>query len=65
VTGNGRAWRHFIEMRANEHAEVEIRKVALQILRLMQQEAPHLFGDYEVVRLPDGTQVARTAHRKV
>jgi len=65
VTANGRAWRHFIEARANEHAEVEIRKVALQILRILQQESPNLFGDYELVTLPDGTPVARTAHRKV
>jgi thymidylate synthase (FAD) len=65
VTANGRAWRHFIEMRASEHAEVEIRRVAIIILRLLQREAPNLFGDYRIERLPDGTEVARTAHRKV
>jgi thymidylate synthase (FAD) len=65
VTGNGRAWRHFIEMRANEHAEVEIRKVAIQILHLLQKESPNLFGDYEILPWNDGTEVARTAHRKV
>jgi thymidylate synthase (FAD) len=65
VTGNGRAWRHFIEMRANEHAEVEIRKVAIQILRLLQAESPNLFGDYDIAQCADGTEVAHTAHRKV
>ncbi len=65
VTGNGRAWRHFIEMRANEHAEVEIRRVAVQILRLLQAESPALFGDYELARLPDGSEVVRTQYRKV
>jgi len=65
VTANGRALRHFIEARAHEHAEVEIRRVALRILRLMQREAPSLFGDYEIVTLPDGTEVAQTEHRKV
>ncbi len=65
VTGNGRAWRHFIESRAHEHAEIEIRKVAVKILRLLRQESPSLFGDYEIVSLPDGTEIARTAHRKV
>lgn len=65
VTANGRAWRHFVEARANEYAEIEIRKVAIMILRLLQQEAPSLFGDYEIVPLADGTEVARTAHRKV
>jgi thymidylate synthase (FAD) len=65
VTANARALRHFIEMRASEWADVEIRKVALQILRIMQKEAPSMFGDYRVVELPDGTQVARTPHEKV
>ncbi|MCK4341472.1 MAG: FAD-dependent thymidylate synthase [Phycisphaerae bacterium] len=65
VTGNGRAWRHFIESRAHEHAEIEIRKVAVKILRLLRQESQSLFGDYEIVSLPDGTEIARTAHRKV
>src|SRR4029077_11204296 len=48
VTANARALRHFIEMRASRHAEVEIRKLAVQVLRLMQQEAPHIFRDYEL-----------------
>jgi thymidylate synthase (FAD) len=65
VTANGRALRHFIEMRASEWADVEIRKVALEILRIMQKEAPSMFGDYAVVELPDGTEVARTPHEKV
>ena len=65
VTGNGRAWRHFIEMRASEHAEIEIRKVAIQILRLLAVESPNLFGDYNILKLEDGTEVARTPHHKV
>jgi thymidylate synthase (FAD) len=65
VTGNARALRHFIEMRASRHAETEIRKLAVQLLRLMQQEAPHLFSDYQLIPLPDGTLEAVTSHRKV
>jgi thymidylate synthase (FAD) len=65
VTANARALRHFIELRCNEHAEVEIRKAAAQVLRVMQREAPNIFGDYEFVPLPDGTQAAATAHPKV
>lgn len=65
VSANARAWRHFIEARANEYAEIEIRKVAIQILRVLQKESPSLFGDYEIVPLPDGSAVARTAHRKI
>src|SRR3989344_5610372 len=45
VTGNARAWRHFIEMRASEHAEVEIREVALRVLLCLLQVEPLLFGD--------------------
>jgi thymidylate synthase (FAD) len=65
VSANARALRHFIEMRASRHAEVEIRKLAVQVLRVMQREAPHLFGDYQLVPLPDGTFEAVTTHRKV
>jgi thymidylate synthase (FAD) len=65
VTANARALRHFIELRGSEWAETEIRKVALEILRIMRQEAPNLFADYQVVRLPDGTEVVRTPFEKV
>lgn len=65
VTANARAWRHFIELRCNEHAETEIRIVAAKILEVLQREAPNLFGDYEFVPLPDGTRAARTPFHKV
>jgi len=65
VTGNARALRHFIEMRGSEAADVEIRKVALQLLEIMRRESPALFSDYVLVSLPDGTQAVRTAHPKV
>jgi thymidylate synthase (FAD) len=65
VTANARALRHFIELRGSRHADTEIRKLAIAVLRRMQQEAPHLFGDYELVPLSDGTCEAQTPHRKV
>jgi thymidylate synthase (FAD) len=65
VTANGRALRHFIEMRGDPAADVEIRKVALAVLRLLQEESPNLFGDYTVTDLPEGGQAASTPHRKV
>jgi thymidylate synthase (FAD) len=65
VTANARALRHFIELRASRHAEVEIRKLAVQVLQVMQREAPNLFGDYQLVPLSDGTLEAVTPHRKV
>ncbi len=65
VTANARALRHFIEMRASEGAETEIRRLAVAVLRVMQREAPNLFGDYTLRELPDGTFVAETPFRKV
>ncbi len=65
VTANARALRHFIELRANRYAEVEIRKLAIQVLEIMKREAPNIFGDYALVPLPDGTFEATTPHRKV
>jgi thymidylate synthase (FAD) len=65
VTANARALRHFIELRGSRHAETEIRKLAVAVLKIMQQEAPNLFRDYELIPLPDGTFEATTAHRKV
>jgi thymidylate synthase (FAD) len=65
VTVNARALRHFIELRGSQWADPEIRKVAIKILRIMQKEAPHIFGDYRILRLPDGTEVARTEYEKV
>jgi thymidylate synthase (FAD) len=65
VTANARALRHFIELRGSRHAETEIRKLAIAVLKIMQREAPHLFGDYDLVPLPDGTFEANTPHRKV
>jgi thymidylate synthase (FAD) len=64
VTANARAIRHFIELRANEHADVEIRKVAIMVLRIMQAESPNVFGDYEILPHADG-EVAHTPNRKV
>jgi thymidylate synthase (FAD) len=65
VTANARALRHFIELRGSEHAEVEIRKVAVEVLRIMQREAPNMFADYTLVPLPDGTLATHTDHVKV
>jgi thymidylate synthase (FAD) len=65
VTANSRALRHFIELRCNEHAEVEIRDVAAQILAILAEKAPNIFGDYSLVDLPDGTKGAETKFRKI
>jgi thymidylate synthase (FAD) len=58
VTGNFRAWRHFIAMRATEHADVEIRALAIECLRQLQAEVPNVFSDFEIGALEDGTEIA-------
>jgi thymidylate synthase (FAD) len=58
VTGNYRAWRHFVAMRASEHADVEIRALAIECLRQLQREVPNVFGDFEIAALEDGTEIA-------
>ncbi len=65
VTGNARAWRHFVEMRASGFADTEIRRVALRVLRILQNEAPALFGDFEIIRRDDGTETASTTNMGV
>ncbi|HDS29502.1 MAG TPA: FAD-dependent thymidylate synthase [Firmicutes bacterium] len=65
VTANVRALRHFIELRANPAADLEIRKLAVMICRIMQSESPNLFGDYEIYSLPDGTEACRTNYIKI
>ncbi|MER7166985.1 FAD-dependent thymidylate synthase, partial [Micromonospora sp. NPDC000207] len=65
VTGNYRAWRHFIAMRATEHADVEIRELAVECLRQLQRVAPNVFDDFALSTLPDGTEVASSPHAEV
>jgi len=65
VTANARSWRHFIELRCNEFAEPEIRKVAAAVCKALQREAPNLFGDYTFRQLADGSEVVETPYRKV
>lgn len=62
VTGNYRAWRHFIAMRATEHADVEIRSLAVECLRQLRGVAPNVFADFTISALPDGTEIAASPY---
>jgi thymidylate synthase (FAD) len=62
VTGNYRAWRHFIAMRASEHADVEIRDLAIACLKVLQAEVPNVFADFEIRELPGGSEVASSPY---
>jgi thymidylate synthase (FAD) len=63
-TGNVRALRHIIEMRADAHAESEIRNLALRLFLCLRTIDPILFGDYGLGELPDGTFTVSTRNRK-
>jgi thymidylate synthase (FAD) len=65
TTANARAWRHFIEMRASFHAEVEIRELAVRVFLCLRHTDPVLFEDYELEPLPDGTYAVKTNFNKV
>lgn len=65
VTANARAWRHFIEMRASSHAEIEIRELAVRAFLCLRKADPVLFDDYTLERLSDGTYIVRTEFQKV
>jgi len=65
VTGNSRAWRHFLELRGSPHADTEIRLLAVEICRVFKKEAPNIFQDIEVVNEPDGMPSVHVVHSKV
>ena len=58
VTGNYRAMRHFITMRASEYADVEIRALAVEMLKQLKEAAPNVFADFEIRPNHDGTEIA-------
>lgn len=62
---NVRAGRHISNMRASEHAEVEIRTGAYYMFLCMALMAPGLFADFKIVDFPDGTKGVKTDYPKV
>jgi thymidylate synthase (FAD) len=65
VTGNARAWRTMLELRSSEGAELEIRRVAIALIRLLQAEAPGFFSDFEIYQADDRRDAARLGYHKV
>ncbi|HEX6910024.1 MAG TPA: FAD-dependent thymidylate synthase [Longimicrobium sp.] len=65
VTGNARAWRHFMETRGSGTADMEIRRLAGYVLRLLHQEAHHIFGDMHLVPSDDGIDTVEAPYSKV
>lgn len=65
VTGNARAWRTMLELRASEGAEQEIRRLAVMLIRLLQSEAPAFFSDFAIYEGEDRREAARIEYHKV
>jgi thymidylate synthase (FAD) len=65
VTGNARAWRTMLELRSSEAAELEIRRLAVAIVRLFGELAPGLFSDFDVYTAEDRREAARISYHKV
>ena len=59
MTANARALRHFLSVRGNIVGDIEMRHLAVELLRCLKKEAPALFFDYEIHPLPNGTQLVK------
>jgi thymidylate synthase (FAD) len=65
ASANVRAWRTMLELRLGEGAELEIRRMAVACLRVLQQEAPALFADFDIYQSPEGGEAGRVGFHKV
>lgn len=66
MTGNMRAWRHALEMRASEHADREIcRLYAVHVFPILKVARPNVFQDFETYTGRDGRLALRNTYRKV
>lgn len=64
LTGNVRAWRHVLEMRASQHADLPISQVMTRAYEILKAASPVLFDDYEVETRNNRMSIS-TPHRKV
>lgn len=48
VTANLREWRHIMELRGSPNAQWEIRKVAIEIFKILKKHAPTVFANFEI-----------------
>jgi thymidylate synthase (FAD) len=54
-----------LELRTGEGAELEIRRMAIACLHVLQHEAVALFSDFEIYVADDKQDAARVAYHKV
>ena len=60
ITANLREWRHIVELRGSKHAQWEIRRMTIEILKILKREAPTVFEDFVIV----GDHVERRKNAK-
>jgi len=65
TTFNGRAIRHFIEMRGSLAADAEIRCLAIKLFRIVDAEFPLLVHGITVEKSPSGIEYIESKFRKV
>jgi len=64
-TGNMRAFRHLCELRGDEHADLEIRRLAVVLTETMMEEAPVTFRDFAIQSGTYGVDQVEAKMRKV
>jgi thymidylate synthase (FAD) len=57
ATANARALRHFLDVRGAIEGDSEMRRVSSELLKVAAAEAPHLFADFSLESLPDGSPI--------
>jgi thymidylate synthase (FAD) len=65
VTANARAWRTMLELRSSEGAELEIRRCAVAMIKMLSRESPAFFSDFELYQADDRREAARIVYHKV
>jgi thymidylate synthase (FAD) len=48
VTANMREWRHIIQLRGDPSSQWEIRRLAIEILKILKKHSPTIFCDMEI-----------------
>ncbi len=48
VSANFRQWRHIIGLRGSPQSQWEIRRVAIEVLKILKLHAPNVFGDFDI-----------------
>jgi thymidylate synthase (FAD) len=62
MTANARALRYFFKLRGGIPGDVEMRRVATELLKIVRLQAPSIFSDFTIEELSDGTPIVKHGH---